>query len=130
MIMGSLYVVFIFLGIKLILRGLLSIKCIKNIGCVIKIKDFLTNGLIFNEIIEFMFAAYSEILFATVLHINKFNWTYKSNYSANISFCLFSALIFIFPIWLLILLWRNYDKLNKNEYLTTYSSAYKDLKLN
>ena len=128
--MGSLYVVFIFLGIKIILRGLLSIECIKNISCVIKIREFWTNGLIFNEIIDFMFAAYSEILFAAVLHINEFYWTYKSNYSANISFCLFSALIFIFPIWLLILLWRNYDKLNKNKYLETYGSAYKDLKLN
>jgi hypothetical protein len=74
MIMGSIYIQFAILILKLVIFGFLSIPSIRDYKYVTKIRNFLTDGLVWNEIFEFLFGAYTEILFALAIHFNKINW--------------------------------------------------------
>jgi hypothetical protein len=124
MIMGSIYIQFAILILKLVIFGFLSIPCIREYKCVTKTRKFLTDGLVWNEIFEFLFGAYTEILFALAIHFNKINWKHYNDYAPNISWIFFTIIALCFPIWLVYFLNKNYLRLHEASFQEKYSQGY------
>jgi hypothetical protein len=101
--------------------GLLSLPCIRDYKYVTKARNFFTDGLFWNEVLEFLFGAYTEILFALAIHSNKVHWTDKSNYTPNISWILFLIVALGLPIWLCCFLKKNYSRLSEDSFQEKYS---------
>jgi hypothetical protein len=91
---------------------------------VAKVRIFLTDGLVWNDIFEFIFGAYTEILFALAIHSNNIKWTHYSHYAPNISLIFFMIVAFGFPIWLFIFLKKNYHRLHEDSFKEKYSKGY------
>jgi hypothetical protein len=65
--LGSLYIQFVLIVLKFLLRGFLSLPCIRGVKCIYKMKKFFTGDLLWNDVFDFLFSAYTEILFALAL---------------------------------------------------------------
>jgi hypothetical protein len=124
MIMGSLYIQFAILIFKFLIFGLLSISCIRDYKYVAKVRIFLTDGLFWNEVFEFLFGAYTEILFALVIHSNKVNWAHKSNFAPNVSWLFFLIIALGLPFWLFYFLKKNESRLSEDSFQEKYSQGY------
>jgi hypothetical protein len=76
-----------------------------------------------------MTQAYLEISFAVVLQLFDIHWTSNGLYFNNVCFFLFCGFTLITPIWLIVFLNRNYDKLSEEEMLETYGPCYEGIDL-
>ena len=124
MLLGSLYIQFATMIFKFLMFGLLSLPCIRDYKYVTKARNFFTDGLFWNEVLEFLFGAYTEILFALAIHSNKVHWTDKSNYAPNISWIFFIIVAIGLPIWLSCFLKKNYSRLSEDSFQEKYSQGY------
>ena len=115
MLMGSLYVFFIIIIVKFLILGITSFPCIKNNKCVAKTRSFLTDGLVWNEVLEFLFSAYTEIAFSCLIHSNKLTWNKNNMIVPNISWLFFCVITISLPIYLFYFLKKMYPKLHEQE---------------
>jgi hypothetical protein len=69
-----------------------------------------------NDVLEFLFSAYTEILFALALMSKYLEWSESSNYVALISWWFLAILVVGLPIWLTFFLTKNYYRLHEDYY--------------
>ena len=73
MLVGSLFAIFVVVLVKFMIYALTGISSCKKIKCIAKFRNSISDGLVWNEMIEFIFSGYSEFLFGLALH-NEKNW--------------------------------------------------------
>jgi hypothetical protein len=112
--LGSLYIQFAVLKAKLVLRGTLSLPCIRRYKCISKTRHLFTGDLLMNDVLEFLFSAYTEILFALALQSQHLDWSDYTNYAPLISWIIFVVLAVGLPIWLTYFLNKNRDRLHED----------------
>ena len=122
--LGSLYIQFALTLLKFVLHAFLSLPYIRGTKCITKTRNFFTSELIWNEVLEFIFGAYTEILFALALYHNHLDWTNYTYYAPNISFIFFLIVALFLPVGLLIFLRKNYTKLHEDKYQEKFSQGY------
>ena len=112
---GSIYLVLLFTVLSFIVQLVSCAICKSNKYCGRILKVF-TNDLKWKKPIEFVVQSFTELAFAVILQTMRLNWNTKDLFLNNISFLIVLAIIIIYPIWLLIFLYRNYNKLNDEDF--------------
>jgi hypothetical protein len=122
MILGSLFVIFLWIISRFIIGACLSCKCCQKNKCMRKLKNWLNEGLVWNDCIDYVFSAYAELLFALCLHSgsNDLSWEHQSSYFPNVCFYLFAVICAAFPFWMIYFLNKRYYKLHEEEYRRLY----------
>jgi hypothetical protein len=67
MTLGSIFLIFLLILTRLLFLGVTSLHRIRDIPAVSRVRDKVTEGLAWNEVLEFLMGAYLEILFGICL---------------------------------------------------------------
>jgi hypothetical protein len=67
MILGSIFLIFLLILTRLLFLGVTSLPLIRDVPSIISFRNKVTEGLAWNEVIEFLMGAYAEILFGICL---------------------------------------------------------------
>jgi hypothetical protein len=67
MTLGSIFLIFLLILIRLLFLGVTSLHHIRDIPIVSRIRNKVTEGLVWNEVLEFLMGTYIEVLFGICL---------------------------------------------------------------
>jgi hypothetical protein len=129
MILGTLFIMLWLIIFKILIYGLTTCCCFKNYKCCLKISGKVSDGLFWNEIIDYMMSSYAEILFGLLLQSNNVNWDDRKDFLTNIIFFLFMTGAVFLPFWISIYFTKRYKLLMKDTYIERFGELYENIKI-
>ena len=94
---------------------------------LLRIRDFFTNGLIWNTVLSFLTESYMLIVISTIINLRNFKFTSPGTGFSLILAMLSVILIIGFPIFVLSFLLKNNRKLNWKNYRDKFGTLYECL---
>jgi len=122
--MGNVFIVMVYLIALLIFyAATLSVKNER----FLRLRTFLTKGLIWNTIISFLTETYILIAISSITNFHIFKFTSLGNV-LSLNFAMVGTMVLIgFPIFVLVFLQRKGNKLHLPKYRERYGKLYEEL---
>lgn len=115
--LGSLFIMFLGILLKLLIIFITSLPKIRDFSCAKKVKAFTAGNLLWSGILEYLFSAYSEIVFGVFLHSAEFTWKGSgSTVFPNLMYFCFATAAVLLPIWTIYFLQSRYKQLDEDYY--------------